>query len=122
MASTMASNERTAWLYSSGAIDYCVSAKKAYVEGADAAKFGGGAAEGTERSLPNGIRPRKAQVYNATANVSRWLIVYSTDAALWTTPGTTVTLNYKGVDTVFTSTGQTLGEKPERKTLKGSGG
>jgi hypothetical protein len=117
MASTKAGGAKTAWTYSNdlGTKNYTIAAKTAYVVGDDSAKFGGSAAVAANDSIPNGYKPRRAKVVSA-AKVIRWPICYTVDATLWTTSGTTVTMDIDGVDTVMTSDGTKRAEKPERKS------
>jgi hypothetical protein len=116
MASTKASNAKTAWQYQNdrGDATYTIQAKTAYVLGGDAAAFGGQAAIAGDISIPNGYKPRRVKVVSS-AKVIRWPIVYDVAATLWTTAGTTVTLDILGVDTVMTSDGTRRPEKAERK-------
>ena len=117
MASLMANGAKTAWTYTTGKDqDYTINAKTVYVTGADAAKYGGSAASAANISIPNGFKPRRAQVVSA-GKVVRWPIVYSETGTLWTTPGTVVTLDLNGVDTPFTSTGTLRNEKAEQKAI-----
>jgi hypothetical protein len=119
VATTMASNERQPWIYTTDQNEsYIISAKSAYVTGVNAAVYGGATGVGSDfRGIPNGFRPRRAQVANTTLKVSRWVICYESDATLYTTPETSVTLNHNGVDAEFVSTGATRGERAERKAL-----
>jgi hypothetical protein len=115
MATTKVSNAKTLWKYTTQfAVDYSIAAKTVYVTGGDAAKFGGAAAAVSDKSLPNGFRPRRVKCV-APDGTARWIIAYKEDATIWTTVGTTLTLNHLGTDTTFTSTDQTIGERAERK-------
>ena len=116
MASTMADNNRVAWTYSDDlAQDWLVSAKKVYVtDVTDGAKYGGSAGAAALRQIPKGLRMRAVKC-TAAGNVKRWFVVYDTTCALWATPGTTVTRNLNGVDTVFTSTTTLRAEKRPRE-------
>jgi len=116
MASTKAVNTRILWKYTTAnALNYAVAAKSVYVSDAtDGTKYGGSAPAETVPSLPNKFRMRAVKVTDATAH-SIWIPVYTEAAALWTTPGTTVTRNKSGLDVVFTATDQTRGERAERK-------
>jgi len=117
MASTKASNAKTAWVYTDDdGAEYVVSAKTAYVGGDDAAAFGGSADDGSHESLPNGFRMRRARVRDASKHV-KWVPCYSLTATLWTTPNTPVTMDYLGTDTVFASDGTKRDEKKERKPI-----
>lgn len=115
MASTKADKNRVAWKYTDHlANEYAISAPAVYVlDGVDGAKYGGGAAAATDLALPGGFRPRRVRCISA-GKPDRWLIAYTEAAALWTTPGTTVTRDVNGVDTVYTSTADALGEKLNR--------
>jgi hypothetical protein len=121
MATTKVDNNRIAWTYTTNDAEaFRTSAKYVYVgTGDDAAKFGGSAAAASMRALPASFRTRKALVVDA-AGATRAVVVYETDAALWTTPGTTVTLNKNGVDTVFTSSGDLKPERYGRSTKQQS--
>lgn len=116
MPSLKAVNTRILWKYTTGnGSNYAVAAKTVYVSDAtDGAKYGGSAPAATVPSLPNKFRMRAVKVVDA-AEDSIWIPVYTEAAALWTTPGTTVTRNKSGTDTVFTATDQTRGERAERK-------
>lgn len=104
MASAFASGNRVAWQYTDdNGADWVISAKSVYVLGADAADYGGSAPASTVARIPKQLKPRRVKCVSAGA-ADRWPIVYETDAALWTTPGTSITLNLLGVDTVYTST------------------
>lgn len=116
MASTKADGTKVAWTYSNdlGTTDYTISAKVVYVVGADAAKFGGTRAVPGNIGIPNGYKPRRVKVVGPVKEI-RWPIVYDVAAALWTTPGTTVTMDVAGVDVVMTADGTKRAEKAERK-------
>jgi hypothetical protein len=116
MATTKADNNRVAWTYTTNDSEaFRTSAKAVYVTGGDAAKFGGSAAAGSVRALPSSFRTRKAIVVDS-AGASRTVVCYDTACALWTTPGTTVTLDKNGVDTTFTSSGDLVTERYGRST------
>lgn len=117
MASTMASNDRTSWQYTddTGTV-WAISAKSVYVTGVDAAKYGGAAADTTHDPIPGNFKPRRAQFIDATGNV-KWVVCYTTAAAAWATPGTTLTLNLRGVDTVFTKGKRTRGESVNHQAV-----
>jgi hypothetical protein len=107
MASAFADNNRVAWTYTDGrgaGTDFRVSAKAVYVLGVDTAEYGGEAAAGTVRAIPKQLKMRKAKCTSA-GHPAIWVTVYKTDAALWTTPGTSITRNLNGTDTVYVSTG-----------------
>lgn len=105
MASTKADNNRVGWKYTDDAsTDYCISAKAVYVtDVTDGAKYGGSAQAGTEAPMPRQLRPRRVRC-TSSGKPDKWVIAYETDAAIWTTPGQTLTLNCNGVDTTYTST------------------
>lgn len=112
MASTKADNNRVVWQYTddSGA-DWAVSSKAVYtLDGTDGAKYGGSAPAASVPAKPRQLRMRAVKCV-AAASPAIWVIVYETDAALWTTPGTTVTRDLNGVDTVYTATKGRRGEK-----------
>jgi hypothetical protein len=113
MASTKAPGNRVAWGYTDNdGTTWRVSAKAAYVlDGTDGAKFGGAAALSSVRGKPAGLQMR-AVICTSAAGVSRAVVCYSTTATLWTTPGTSVTLNENGVDVAYTSTSD---QRPERR-------
>lgn len=117
MASTMASNDRTSWTYTdeSGNV-WAISAKSVYVTGIDAAKYGGSAALKATPPIPGNFKPRRAQ-YAADSGDTKWVICYTNTADAWATDDTTLTLNLRGVDTVFTRTGETRGEKRNRRAV-----
>jgi hypothetical protein len=95
--------------------DWAIAAKANMVlDATDGPKLGGAAAGRAVPQLAGNMRPRRAQVADASGN-QRWVICYDTTAALWTTPGTTITLNYFGTDVQFESTGTTRGEKKNRR-------
>jgi len=116
MPSLKAVNTRILWKYTTaGGLGYAVAAKNVYVSDVtDGAKYGGSAPAATVPSLPNKFRMRAVKLVDAAAQTI-WIPVYTEAAALWTTPGTTVTRNKSGTDTVFTATDQTRGERAERK-------
>lgn len=117
MASTMASNDRTSWTYTDeDANVWSISAKSVYVTGVDAAKYGGSAAAAGDPPIPGNFRPRRAQYADASGN-TKWMVCYTNAAAAWATPDTTLTLNLRGVDTTFTRTGLTRGEKRNRRAV-----
>lgn len=119
MASTLASNERIWGTYTSDdGEDFNISVKKALVAGGgNDAVLGYTAGAAAQANIPNGFRPRRVKCVDASGN-ARWVICYTTAATLWSTPGTTIQLNYKGVDTQFTSTKKRLGERQERGITK----
>jgi hypothetical protein len=112
MASTKANNNRVVWTYTDdNAADYAVSAKAVYVlDGTDGAKYGGSAPAETVPPKPLQLVMRKVKCVSAGAPAI-WLTVYEVTAALWTTPGTSVTRDLNGTDTTYTSTRGRRGEK-----------
>lgn len=114
MASTKADNNRVVWTYtdsSNPTVDYAISAKSVYVKDVtDGAKFGGSAALQTARRIPKDIKPRRVKCV-AEGKPDKWIVCYSEDATLWTTPGTAVTLDCNGVDTAYVSTAKKREEK-----------
>lgn len=122
MTSLKASNNRVAWTYTDDqGNDYAISAKALYVtDGTDGAKYGGSAASASVKAIPGNFRPRRVQCVDASGN-QRWVVAYELSATIWTTPGTTLVLNYLGSDVSFTTTDHTRGEKkPRRGTYESS--
>lgn len=119
MASTLASNERIWGTYiTDDGDDYNISCKKALVNAAgNAAKLGYAAGSANNLGIPNEFKPRKVKCVTA-AGVARWVVCYSLLATLWTTPGTTIELDFFGVDTLFTSTKYRRGENAGRSISK----
>jgi hypothetical protein len=117
MASTKADNNRLAWTYSSDdGNDYAISAKAVYVADAtDGEKYGGNAASDDNRRIPKEIKPRKVKM-RASGKPDRWMVAYDTTATIWTTPGTTLTLDVNGVDTAYSSTKTRRNEKSRDTT------
>lgn len=122
MASTKASNDRVAIQY----IDekgrkWRISGKSVYaLDGTDGVKVGGVAADGTEiGALPTHFRPRRAQFVNLLNGESRYVICYTNTCAAWDTEGTTLTLDERGVDAVYTKGDRTRGESVNRTILVG---
>jgi hypothetical protein len=113
----MQDNNRIAWTYTTNDNEaFRTSAKEVYVNDVvDGAKYGGAAAAGSVRPLPASFRTRKVVCVDA-AGASRAVVAYTTAAAIWTTPGTTVTLNKNGADVVFTATGDHVSERYGRST------
>lgn len=121
MASTLASNERIWGTYiTDDGDDYNISCKKALVSvvGNDA-KLGYVAGSANNLGIPNEFRPRKVKCVDAAGH-ARWVTCYSLLATLWTTPGTTIELDYFGVDTLFTSTKYRRSENAGRSITKAS--
>lgn len=112
MASTKASNNRCVWQYTDDNGDnWAVGAKVVYVQDVtDGAKFGGSAPAATVSAIPKQLRMRAVKCI-ADGSADKWVPVYETDAALWTTPGTTVTLNALGVDVLYACTKSHRGER-----------
>jgi hypothetical protein len=112
MASTKADNNRVVWTYvDDDGTNHAVSAKAVYVlDGTDGAKYGGSAPAASVAAKPNQLKMRAVKCVSAGAPAI-WLTVYTTGCDLWATPGTTVTRNLNGVDTVYTSTKGRRGEK-----------
>ena len=117
MANTVQDNNRVAWGYVTAdatPITYCVSAKAVYVTGADAAKFGGAAAPASSEGLPKGFRMRAVKCVCAASNKKRWVPVYTVTGTLWTTPGTSVTMNENGVDAAYVAQADRRQERKAR--------
>lgn len=112
MASTKADNNREAWTYTDDQGNaWRVSSKTVYTSDVtDGAKYGGSQAAATVDHLPKGWRMRAVKC-TSTGNPDRWIVVYEATATLWTTPGTQVTRDLNGVDTVYESTSRVRGEK-----------
>jgi hypothetical protein len=118
MPSTKADNNRVSWAYSDDSTPpevFAVSAKAVYVLGADAAKFGGSASEAANRRIPKELKMRKVKCI-AAGHPDKWVPCYSTACDLWTTPGTTVTLDLNGVDVSYASTKYKRSEKARDTT------
>lgn len=116
MASTKADNNRVAWEYTDDNDEnYAMSAKAVYVLGADAAKLGGSAPASTVRRLPKEVKPRKVKMI-AAGHPDKWIVAYTTSATIWTTAGTSVTLDLNGVDVAYESTKTKRGEKARDTT------
>lgn len=115
MASTKADNNREAWTYTDDAgNDFRVSSKTVYTSDVtDGAKYGGTNAASTVAHLPKGWRMRAVKCTSA-GNPDKWIPCYETTADLWTTPGTTVTRDLNGNDTVYTSTASRRSEQQPR--------
>lgn len=120
MANTVQDNNRIAWKYTDkNNVVYAVSAKKVYVEHVtDGTKYGGGAAEASNRRIPKDLKPRRVKCISS-GKPDKWMIAYETDATIYTTPGTTLTLNVNGVDATYTTT-QTVREEKWRDTTRQS--
>ena len=112
MASTKADNNRVVWQYTDdNSNDWAVSAKAVYVlDGTDGAKYGGSAPASSVKPKPLQMRMRAVKCVDATG-FAKWVPAYETDAAIWTTAGTQLTLCKNGVDTTFSATSSHRGEK-----------
>lgn len=115
MASTKADNNREAWTYTDDAgTDWRVSSKTVYTSDVtDGVKYGGQQAASTVPHLPKGWRMRAVKC-TAAGNPDRWIPCYDTSCALWATPGTQVTRDLNGTDTVYTSTDKRRSEQSPR--------
>lgn len=120
MASTKADNNRVAWTYTDKkSVAYAISAKAVYVlDGTDGVKYGGAAAQGTNRRIPKDLKPRRVK-FTAAGKPDKWVIAYTTTATIYTTPGTTLTLDCNGTDTVYTAT-DVIREEKWRDTTRQS--
>jgi hypothetical protein len=117
MTTAMVSGNRESWLYTSDdGVDYVVSSKSVYTSGADSAKYGGSQGPSTKFPKDPRMSMRCVKCTGAGGEVA-WIPVYDVTAALWTTPGTTVTRNSLGVDVVFTSTAKRRAEKDGRRLI-----
>lgn len=116
-----ANNNRVAWTYTTNDGEaFRVSAKALYVlDATDGSKYGGSAALGAVRPLPSSFKMRTVDVVSASGSTRR-VVCYDTTCALWTTPGTHVTLSFYGVDTDFESTSQQHSESYGRQTKQQS--
>jgi len=117
LASTKADNNRVSWVYAddSGG-EYAISAKAVYVlDGTDGTKYGGSASQSDNRRIPKELKPRRVKCVSA-GKPDKWMIAYETTAAIWTTAGTTLTLDVNGVDTVYATTLAKRGEKSRDTT------
>lgn len=110
MASTKADNNRVGWVYTDNkSRDWGVSAKAVYVQDVtDGSKFGG-QVRTTERRIPKDLKMRRVKCV-ASGKPDRWVVAYTEDATIWTTPGTNLTLDANGVDTTYTTTEKTRPE------------
>jgi hypothetical protein len=111
MASTKASGDRVAWTYTDNNGEaYRVSAKDVYVnDPTDGAKYGGSAAAADLKAKPRGLRMRGVYATDASGNTI--LVTVYTANAPALTPLTTLTRNFNGVDTEFTTTAMQLAER-----------
>lgn len=112
MASTKADNNRVVWQYTDdNSADWAVSAKAVYVlDGTDGSKYGGAAPAASVTPKPLQLRMRAVKCVSA-GQPDKWVTAYETDALIWSTPGTTITLNANGVDQVYTATKGHRGER-----------
>lgn len=119
MASTKADNNRVAWTYTDDKNRaWRVSAKAVYVNDVtDGAKYGGSAAASSVQRIPKELKMRKVKCTSA-GKPDKWMVAYETDAAIWTTPGTVLTLDTNGVDAVFEASETTRGEKRRDTTTQ----
>lgn len=107
----MASRVKNNWIYSGDkGVDFAIHAAADLT--AQASVLGG--SDLTDKSLyamPSNLTPRMAEVFNATEG-ARKVVCYESDATLYTTPGTNVTLPvFNDVDgAVFASTGKVWAE------------
>lgn len=97
------SPNKIAWKYTSGTDEYVVFAQKAITD--QAGKVGGEAAEGTETLAPKGYKFRRVNMSSAAGN-KRAVVCYDDVCTLWTTPGTTLLLNYMNESTTYTGGGK----------------
>lgn len=104
MASTKADNNRCAIRYvSDDGNNYAISAKVVYaLDVTDGAKYGAAAAQAADLRIPKDMKPRKIKCV-AADKPDKWVVCYTTTAAAWTTPGTTLTLDCNGVDVAYTT-------------------
>jgi len=118
MASTKADGNREAWVYTDDAgNDYTIASKTVYTsDGTDGGKYGGSQADGTKPPIPKGLLPRRVKCVDSTG-FAKWPIAYETTATLWSTPGTELTLDKNGVDTVFASTARRRNERDTRRLI-----
>lgn len=110
------SGNRVAWTYTDDdGTDWAISAKANEVlDATDGAKYGGSAAGAALQNLPGNMRPRRVCCVDASGN-QRYKIAYEVTAAIWTTPGTTLTLNYFGADVAFASTKRRRAERTNKR-------
>jgi hypothetical protein len=117
MASLKADNNRVAWTYTDdNAEPFTISAKAVYVlDGTDGSKFGGEAGSTDDRRIPKEMKPRRVKCVSA-GKPDKWMIAYATTATIWTTAGTTLTLDCNGTDTVYATTKTKRGERSRDTT------
>lgn len=118
MATTMASGQKSAVVYTTGKGGDFVTSMKTQSLTTNGAVLGATApgAGAAIESIPNGFKPRKARVVAADKSV-RWTTVYTEAADAWTVVGTAVTLLWDGTDKVFYTDGTLRPEKFERKPV-----
>lgn len=121
MASTKADGNRVAWTYvANDDAEYRVSAKAVYVlDVTDGAKYGGEAAAPALKPKPAGMQMRKVYAVSA-AGKTLAITCYSKTATAFATPGTELTRNINGVDTVVTTTEDTIPQRSGRQTKQPS--
>lgn len=112
MANTVQDNNRIEWTYTDNSDnDYSISAKKVQVQHVtDGTKYGGAIGDGTKLPMPKNLRPRRVKCVSS-GKPDKWIIAYEVGATIWTTPGTTLTLNVNGVDATYSTTPDTRAEK-----------
>jgi hypothetical protein len=112
MASTKADGNRVVWTYTFKTnISYAVSAKAVYVlDGTDGSKYGGSAPAATVLPKPKGLRMRAVKCISA-GHPAIWVVCYTQACDLYATPGTEVTRDLNGTDTVYTATATVRGER-----------
>lgn len=117
-----ADNRRVDWTYvDDNGQNWAISAKSSMVLGADGAVLGGGAsgASSDMYPMPSYLKPRKVKcVDTATSKIIRWVTCYESSATLYTTSGTSITLDVDGADVAFTSTKFKRGERYGRHVGK----
>lgn len=104
------------WRYTDDAGTFwAMTATKAITDQLDTGtpKVGGQASTGSANPWPRSWRPRK--VYMKAGLVRRAIVAYDTTALIWTTPGTTLTLN-NGADSASFEADTHLGEKKRAAT------
>lgn len=119
MASTKADNNREAWTYTDDlGDDYRISSKTVYTsDGTDGAKYGGSQGDPADPPFPRGWKPRRVKC-SASGKPDKWVIAYDPTATIWTTPGTTLTLDANGVDVEYT-VGSKNARRSEKRTRDG---
>ncbi|HEY6022500.1 MAG TPA: hypothetical protein VIY48_22340 [Candidatus Paceibacterota bacterium] len=112
MASTKADNNRVVWQYTDdNGTNWAVSAKAVYVlDVTDGAKYGGSAPAASVVAKPLNMRMRTVKCVSA-GHPDKYVVAYETDAAIWTTPGTQLTLNSNGEDFTYAATAGHRGER-----------